>query len=129
MKYIKSPLNYTGNKFRILDQIVPIFPEKISCMIDLFCGGATVGLNVNADKVIFVDNNPRVINLLIYLSKLEFNDALNIFEQIITYYGLSYSYKNGYKKYREFSKNKLDNNGLKDFNSNGFYNLELIIIN
>lgn len=37
---IKSPLNYTWNKYRILNQIKPHFPKKTNCMIDLFCGGA-----------------------------------------------------------------------------------------
>lgn len=30
MEFIKSPLNYTGNKYRILKQIVPFFPKKIN---------------------------------------------------------------------------------------------------
>ena len=68
-EYIKSPLNYTGNKYRILQQISEKFPREIDCMVDLFCGGATVGLNVNAKKVYFIDNNERVINLLIFLAK------------------------------------------------------------
>ena len=123
MELIKSPLNYTGNKYRILEQIVPLFPEKINCMIDLFCGGATVGLNVDAKKVIFVDSNPRVINLLIYLSKHNFEELMLKFESIINKYGLSCSYKYGYKRYREYSKNKSDNNGLKDYNSEGFYKM------
>ena len=53
----KSPLNYTGNKLRILNQIIPLFPEEIHTMIDLFCGGATVGINVDCDVVYFVDCN------------------------------------------------------------------------
>ena len=73
MQLIKSPLNYTGNKYRIMDQIRKYFPENIECMIDLFCGGATVGLNTNAKKVIFVDSNERIINLLIFLSKQDFD--------------------------------------------------------
>lgn len=36
--FIKSPLNYTGNKYRILDQIEEFFPKQINQMIDLFCG-------------------------------------------------------------------------------------------
>lgn len=36
---IKSPLNYTGGKHKILDQIKPIFPENIDLFIDLFSGG------------------------------------------------------------------------------------------
>lgn len=123
LEFIKSPLNYTGNKYRILNQITPCFPEKVDCMIDLFCGGATVGLNTKAKKVIFVDNNERVINLLIYLSKISFECFLKECERIIEEYNLSYSYKNGYKFYRNYSKNKNDNNGLKDYNYDGFYKL------
>ena len=46
-------------------------------MVDLFCGGATVGLNVEAKKVYFVDNNERVINLLVFLAKQNFEDFIS----------------------------------------------------
>lgn len=120
---IKSPLNYTGNKYRILSQINKYFPNKINVMIDLFCGGATVGLNVEAKKVYFIDSNERVINLLIYLSKQTFEEFLCKIEQVINAYGLSYSYKNGYTQYRAKCSNSKDNNGLKDYNKDGFYKL------
>lgn len=120
---IKSPLNYTGNKYRILNQIKPYFPKKINCMIDLFCGGATVGINVEAEKVIFVDSNERVLNLLKFLSKQDFSCFIKECEKIIDRYSLSYSYKNGYKVYRVQCGNLSDNNGLKDFNTDGFYKL------
>ena len=123
MSFIKSPLNYTGNKYRIMEQISKYFPKEINCMVDLFCGGATVGLNTNAKKIIFVDNNIRVINLLIYLAKQELNEFLKNCEDVITKYDLSFSYKNGYKIYRDNCKNKNDNNGLKDYNSKGYYKL------
>lgn len=122
-KLIKSPLNYTGNKYRILPQLQHFFPKKINCMIDLFCGGATVGLNVEADKIIFVDNNPRIINLLIFLAKQSFDDFLAKLERLTVKYNLSYSYKYGYKMYRNLCSNKTDNNGLKDYNKNGYYKL------
>ena len=93
MQLIKSPLNYTGNKYRIMDQIRKYFPENIECMIDLFCGGATVGLNTNAKKVIFVDSNERIINLLIFLSKQDFDGFIKECENVIDKYGLSYSFK------------------------------------
>lgn len=120
---IKSPLNYTGNKFRILAQMSEHFPKQINCMIDLFCGGATVGLNVEAKKVYFIDNNERIINLLVYLAHQDFNDLLLKLEKKINEYGLSYSYKNGYAFYRNQCHDKKDNNGLKDFNSAGYYRL------
>lgn len=123
MELIKSPLNYTGNKFRILNQIQPYFPKKIKCMVDLFCGGATVGINADAEKIIFVDNNERVLNLLSFLATQEFDDFLLKCENLISKYSLSNSYKNGYKIYRETCHDQADNNGLKDYNSNGFYKL------
>ncbi|MCI5582993.1 MAG: DNA adenine methylase [Anaeroplasma sp.] len=121
---LKSPLNYTGNKYRIIEQISQFFPKQVNCMIDLFCGGATVGLNVDAKKVIFVDSNERVINLLVYLSKQTFDDFMIKCEEIIAKYNLSYSYKYGYQEYRNKCQNLKDNNGLKDYNSAGFYKLK-----
>ena len=123
MKYIKSPLNYTGNKFRILDQIQPYFPKKIDVMVDLFCGGATVGLNTECNKVIFIDNEPRIIWLLKYLSGCNIDKLLNELFVLIDNYGLSCSFKNGYKYYRQQILGGNPNNGLKDYNSNGFYKL------
>lgn len=123
MKHIKSPLNYTGNKFRILDQIQPYFPKKIDVMVDLFCGGATVGLNTECNKVIFIDNEPRIIWLLKYLSGCNIDKLLNELFVLIDNYGLSCSFKNGYKYYRQQILGGNPNNGLKDYNSNGFYKL------
>jgi len=122
-KLIKSPLNYTGNKLRILDQITKYFPTKIDCMVDMFCGGATVGLNVDAKKVVFVDSNKRIIDLLVYLSKQDGDSFLCKLEQLIEKYNLSYSFKRGYSLYRNSCGNQTDNNGLKDYNSAGYYQL------
>ena len=123
VKLIKSPLNYTGNKYRILSQIQQYFPSEIDCMVDLFCGGATVGLNVKAKKIIFIDNNPKVINLLVFLARQKFETFLRELEVLIEKYALSYSYKYGYSKYRNLCSDKTDNNGLKDYNKDGFYKL------
>ena len=40
---IKSPLNYIGGKYKILPQILPLFPKNIDTFIDLFAGGCNVG--------------------------------------------------------------------------------------
>ena len=36
--YVKSPLNYTGGKHKLLPQILPLFPEEINTFVDLFTG-------------------------------------------------------------------------------------------
>lgn len=119
---MKTPLNYTGNKSRLIKQFKNYFPEKINVFVDLFCGGATVGLSINAKKVFFIDNNPNVINLLKHLSKYNFELLLVRLEKLIVKYNLSYSAKFGYKMYRK-NIEKTDNNGLKVYNTDGFYKL------
>lgn len=33
---IQSPLNYTGGKYKLLPQILPLFPKDIDVFVDLF---------------------------------------------------------------------------------------------
>ena len=61
--HVKSPLNYTGGKSKLLPQILPLFPDKVGVFIDLFCGGCNVGANVNADEVIYNDQMEQIIDL------------------------------------------------------------------
>lgn len=121
--YIKTPLNYTGNKFRLLEQMHPYFPKGIKIMVDMFCGGATVGLNTDCEEVYFIDNNPRVIGLLKFFEKQDFESLLSKMENVVATYGLSNTYRNGMEYYRQQIKDKNSNNGLKDYNSVGFYRL------
>ena len=73
---IKSPINYTGNKYRLLEQFRQFFPKKTGVFIDLFCGGATVGFNVDAEKIVLIDNNRRIIGLLDFLAKENISGVL-----------------------------------------------------
>jgi DNA adenine methylase len=43
---INTPFNYTGNKYKILSQILPLFDYNKDYFIDLFCGGGSVYTNV-----------------------------------------------------------------------------------
>ena len=42
-QYIKSPLNYVGGKYRLLKQIIPLFPKEIDTFVDLFSGELMLG--------------------------------------------------------------------------------------
>lgn len=119
---MQTPLNYTGNKSRLIEEFKHYFPQKIGVFVDLFCGGGTVGLSIDAQKVIFIDNNENVIELLKHLTRSRFQTILERLENIIERYGLSYSAKHGYSRYR-MGIIKGDNNGLKKANESGFYRL------
>lgn len=97
--YIKSPLNYTGGKHKLLPQLMPLFPTDISVFIDIFCGGANVGVNSNAPKVIYNDFNKDLIGLLKIFKKNDYKKMVQKVEKIIAYYELSDSTKHGYSFY------------------------------
>ena len=61
--YIKSPMNYTGGKYKILNDIIPSFPSGIKNFVDLFAGGLNVGINVNADTIYANDQISYIIDL------------------------------------------------------------------
>ena len=123
VEFIKSPLNYTGNKFRILQQLYPYFPSNINVMVDLFCGGATVGINTECKKRIFIDRDERVIGLLKHLSTIKFEKLYDELCELIKKYHLSNSYEKGFLYYKNRTNDDNTNNGLKKYNEKGFYKL------
>ncbi len=46
MTYINTPFNYTGSKFKLLEQIIPKLDYNKDYFVDLFCGGGSVYTNV-----------------------------------------------------------------------------------
>ncbi len=98
-RIIQSPLNYTGGKYKLLSQILPLFPQKISCFVDLFCGGCNVGININSDKIILNDTNSYVIGIYNTFKKLSNKEIFSSIQQIISKYKLSNTSKYGYEKY------------------------------
>ena len=96
---IQSPLNYTGGKYRLLPQILPLFPKDIHTFVDLFCGGCNVGINVNSQKVIYNDWNTQLIQLYQTFLQLGAGAVLERIHCIIEQYGLSQTAKYGYGYY------------------------------
>lgn len=96
---VKSPLNYTGGKYKLLPQILPLFPDNINTFIDLFSGGCNVGVNINANKVVCNDILTPVINLMNYFKLNTPEQLINNIESIIQNYGLSETSKYGYEYY------------------------------
>lgn len=39
MEYVKSPFNYTGGKYKLLPQLLELFPKQVNTFVDLFAGG------------------------------------------------------------------------------------------
>ena len=97
----KSPLNYIGGKYKILDQILPLFPKNINQFVDLFAGGGNVGININAQKVFFNDNLTFLIKMYAKFKELGIEQTLPYIEQQIKEYKLSQTNEKGYLDFRK----------------------------
>jgi DNA adenine methylase Dam len=106
-KIIKSPLNYIGGKYKLLPQLIPLFPEKIRYFVDLFSGGSNVGINVKADFIYCNDIQEEVISLMNYIQLTKYDSFIQEIEEIIKEYGLSRSDLNGYDYYHTNSSKGL----------------------
>lgn len=101
-KYIKSPLNYIGGKYKLLPQILPEFPNYIGTFVDLFSGGCNVAVNVNANKIICNDINEKIIELFRTFKNNELSEILYQIKKRISEFGLSKENEDGFKKFRDF---------------------------
>ena len=107
MKYIKSPINYSGGKYRLLKQIMPLFPHNINTFVDLFCGACTVGINVNANKIIFNDYIPYIPELFTLWKNKSLDEINEYINNTIVQYNLSATNKESFMSFREhYNKTK-----------------------
>lgn len=100
-KYVKSPLNYIGGKYKLLPQILPHFPTDINTFVDLFSGGANIGINVTANRIICNDINTKIIEMFNTFKNMEVEDILHRIENNINKYDLSKTNEEGFIKFRE----------------------------
>ena len=115
---IQSPLNYIGGKYKLLPQILPLFPKVEGTFIDLFCGGCNVGINVVSSKTIFNDTNANLIYLYNTFRNLDKDVLLDMIDEIIDQYSLSRSDINSYEYY-----NCKSSSGLGAYNKEHFLKL------
>lgn len=109
--YISSPMNYIGGKYKLLPQIIPLFPENIGTFVDLFCGGCNVGINIKADKIVLNDNLSYLIDLYRTFDEKSSDTILAFIKKRIRELNLSLTNKDGYLKLREIyntERNPLD---------------------
>lgn len=98
---VKSPLNYTGGKFKLLPQLFPLFPENIDTFYDLFAGGCNVGVNVRANRIICNDIETHVIDLMKEVQKNGVTNSLSMLKSTIEKYKLSKTNEEGFKRLRD----------------------------
>lgn len=99
----KNPFNYIGAKFKLLPQILPLFPKKIEKFVDLFGGSGEVAFNVEAEEILYNEKCKPLVNIF-----KNFDDSfLAEVERCISKWELTKTSKTEFLKLREYyNKNK-----------------------
>lgn len=101
MTYIKSNINYIGNKYKLLPQIIPLFPKDINTFVDVFGGSGTVTFNVKANRYIYNDICEPVTSIIKGIKNTFIQDILNDIDSNIVHYHLSKTNRNGFERLRD----------------------------
>lgn len=98
---VKSPMNYIGGKFKLLPQLLEIFPNKINMLYDVFGGGGNISLNTKAEHIYYNDIVNYVSDMFSNLQSESIESALYKINNIINKYQLSKTNLSGFNKLRE----------------------------
>lgn len=97
---IRSPLNYTGSKYSIFNEILSVCPKHISTFVDMMGGAFNVGVNIIAQNVIYNEFLPHTYNIIKMLLEENKDDIIFKVKAIIQEYGLQKADKESYIRLR-----------------------------
>lgn len=113
---INSPLNYSGNKFKVVKEIIPLIPDDTERLIEVFAGSAIISINSKVKNIVLNDNSKITIELLKYFINNDVNKIIKEIDEIIQKYGFTDSYRNGIKSYPEKKHEGLSHYNREPFN-------------
>lgn len=106
--FIKSPLNYTGGKYKLLSQLIPLFPKNGGKFVDLFTGGGNVVANISGfDKRIANDLDKKVIEIFKQFQRIGLDKVIREIKTMIERYDLDKQNAEAYFQFREWYNNSL----------------------
>lgn len=107
-KYIKSPMNYVGGKYRLLNRIIPVLQqENNQVFVDLFAGGLNVGINIDAKTIYANDRLTFLIELYEYFQSTPVDKLISAINETILMYSLDQQNIDGFNKLRkDYNDNK-----------------------
>ena len=110
-----SPLNYQGGKYDLIDFIKDNLPRNhIARFVDVFGGGYNVGVNIEADQIIYNDFNFMVTKLLECFKNTDTAELIRYIVRTIKKYNLEPGAKEAYLKLRDkYNSTPLDRRDLK----------------
>ncbi len=122
-----SPINYQGNKSRIVNKLLQFIPKNTSEIHEIFCGSAILSFASNVDSIFLNDSNNHILDLINYFRSTTADEIIKKTDLLIKEYGLTNTFYEGKSQYIEekheglsrynkvaFNKLKCDYNRDKD---------------
>lgn len=118
-EYIKDPFNYSGNKFKLLSQIYPLFPKKedIKLFIDVFGGSGCVSVNSPYTHIFCNDKLEPLTGMLKWFDNTDSDMVLREIDKTILKYDLSKTNREGYNALRELYNENAIVDALSNYES------------
>lgn len=94
MNIKRSPFFYVGDKYKLMPQLIELFPKDIDGYYEPFCGGGSSFLNTSARRFIVNDIDRYIIKLHKFFqdNAAQSDKLISDLYALIEYYGLSCSY-------------------------------------
>lgn len=100
---VKSPLNYSGSKDKVMPRIIAALPKHIGTFVDAMGGAFNVGANVAAiDSCVYNEYNPYVYGVVKMLCEEDKERIVETTKKYISSYNLRKKDKNSYLKFRDY---------------------------
>lgn len=114
-----SPINYQGNKSRIVDELKKLIPQDCKRIVEVFCGSAVFSFDSDIKDIVINDIDSKVLDLIRFFKYNSPEDIINTTDKIIKEYNLTNTYFEGKQKYPEEK-----HEGLSRYNKDSFNKLK-----
>jgi adenine-specific DNA-methyltransferase len=98
----ESPLNYIGSKAKMASFIKQSASNQFNSFLDAFGGGFNVGININANRIVYNDINHFVCNLVESFKTTDTYQYILYLKRIIKKFGLEPENSESYSKARDY---------------------------
>ena len=98
----ESPLNYIGSKAKMASFIKSNSPDKFNTFVDAFGGGFNVGININANRIVYNDINHFVSKLVSSFKETDTHQYILYLKRIIKKFNLEPENAESYIKVRDY---------------------------
>jgi len=97
----ESPLNYIGSKAKMVSFLKKNMPSEVTSFVDAFGGGFNVGINIDADRIVYNDVNHFVCKLVASFRETDTYAYILYLRRIIRRFGLQPANARSYAKARD----------------------------